>query len=159
MRRHAPPPEHAASTLTIGIVVLPNAIAPIEIKRIKINEKIIIVVNDEDYPVVIGKKGMNARLLGQLIGKEIETQTMTDHQKLISIELTELGESTNPALDKPLEIPGISNLILESLISSGYDTLRKVLQASPRELLANVPGINYLDLADKILELTKKEEE
>ena len=141
------------------IVLLQNTIAPIEIKRIKINEKIIIVVNDDDYPTVIGKRGMNARLIGQLIEKEIETQKMTDHQKLISIQLTELGESEDPSLDNPLEIKGFSNLLVEELKSSGYDTMRKILQATPLEITAKVPSINYLDLADKILEQTKKAEE
>jgi N utilization substance protein A len=130
-----------------------NAISPIEIKRIKISdEKITIVINDDDFPIVIGKKGLNARLLSRLLNSEIDVQKITEHQKLISIRLTELGESEDPTLDEPLEIPGISSLIIQSLISSGYDTLRKILQSSPNDLVAAVPGINYLDMADKILE-------
>ncbi len=138
------------------IQLLQNAISPIEIKRIKMNEeKIFIVVNDEDYPIVIGKKGMNARLIARLLDTEIDVQKMSEHQKLIAVQMVELGDSDNPILDEPLQIEGLSKLILESLISNGYDTLRKILQANPADLTSSVPGINYLDMADKILEQTR----
>ena len=137
--------------------LLQQAISPLEIKRIKEEkDKFIVIVGDEDYPIVIGKKGMNARLIARLIEKEIEVQKITDYQKLIAVHLAELGESDNPILDKPLKIEGISPLIIENLIGGGYDTLRKVLQENPVKLTANVPGLNYLDIADKIIDQTKQ---
>ncbi len=142
------------------IQLLQNAISPIEIKRLKASEnKIFIVVNDEDYPIVIGKKGMNARLITRLIDSEIDVQKMTDHQKLVIVQMAELGDSDNPKLDEPLKLKNFSNLLLEELIQSGYDTYRKVLQAKPQELTAVVPGINYLDIADRILEQIKTSKE
>jgi len=140
------------------IQLLQNALSPVEIKRIKMSEvKVTIVVNDEDYPIVIGKKGFNARLLGALIDMEIDVQKMTEHQKLIAVQLAELGDSEDSSLDEPLKISGLSSLLLETLISNGYDTLRKILQANPAELIAKAPGINFLDLADKILEQTQEQ--
>jgi len=140
-----------------NIKLLQNALAPIEIKRIKItSEKIIIIVNDEDYPNVIGKRGMNARLLSALINTNVETHKMSEHFKFVAVQMVELGESTDPELDSPLKIEGLSHLLVEGLISAGYDTLRKLLQAKPQDLVAAVPGINFLDLADKILEQRKK---
>jgi transcription termination/antitermination protein NusA len=139
------------------IQLLQNALAPIEIKRIKAtDDKITIVVNDDDYPMVIGKRGFNAKLLSQLIEMEIDVQKMTEHQKLIAVQLAELGESEDKSLDEPLKIEGLSNLLLESLIGNGYDTLRKILQADPIDLVASAPGINYLDMADKILEQSRQ---
>ena len=134
------------------ITLLQNALLPIEMQRIKENEKFTIIVNDEDYPMVIGKKGMNARLLGRLVDKEIVFQKMTDYQKLTTVQMAELSDLDDPELDKPLKIVGLSSLIVEGLISAGYDTLRKVLETKPEELVTAVPGINYLDLADKIVE-------
>jgi N utilization substance protein A len=137
--------------------LLQNALAPIEIKRIKVTQdKITIIVNDEDYPNTIGKRGMNARLLSALIDTTIETHKMSEHFKFVAVQMAELGESTDPNLDNPLKIEGLSHLILAGLISSGYDTLRKLLQAKPQDLVTAVPGVNYLDLADKILEQRKK---
>jgi N utilization substance protein A len=133
--------------------LIKNALSPIEIKRLKESEtKFTIIVSDEDYPIAIGKKGMNARLLAELVGKEIEIQKITDYQKLVTVQMAELGDSQDPSLDAPLSIAGMSPLLIESLISAGYDTLRKVLQANPFELTEKAPGINYLDMADKIID-------
>jgi N utilization substance protein A len=114
------------------------------------------VVGDEEYPIVIGKKGMNARLIGQMIGREIDVQKLTEYQKLLTIQMAELADNAQPAFDERLKIEGVSGLILESLIGAGYDTLRKFMQSVPTELSAKVPGVNYYDLADKLLEQLNK---
>ena len=46
----------------------------------------------------------------------------------------------------------LSSLILEELKHGGYDTFRKILKAPSDELIKSIPGINYLDLIEKILE-------
>lgn len=137
------------------IQLLHNALAPINIQRYKFNERAIVVVNDDDYPIAIGKKGMNARLISKLIEKDIDFQKLTEYQKLVIVQMAELGDSQKPSLDKPLRIEGLSPLLVDGLISAGYDTVRKVLKSSPAEITSKVPGINYLDLADKILEQNK----
>ena len=43
------------------------------------DKTISIVVEDDDFAAVIGKKGMNARLNSQLIGYELEVQRMSDY--------------------------------------------------------------------------------
>lgn len=137
--------------------LLQNLLAPAEIRKMKVyDDRFWMVVMDEDYPTVIGKKGMNARLIGQMIGKEIDVQKMTEYQKLLTIQMAELADTPETSYDDRLKIEGVSGLILESLISSGYDTLRKFMQATPAEIPTKVPGVNYYDLADKILEQTRK---
>jgi N utilization substance protein A len=140
------------------IQLLENLLAPAVPKKLKSYErKVWIVVQDEDYPTVIGKKGMNARLIGQMIGKEIEVQKLSDYQKLLTVEMAEYGDSENEELDKKLKVEGVSGLVLESLIGAGFDTLRKVMKADPTEIPTKVPGVNYYDLADKILEQMRKQ--
>ncbi|KPK33453.1 MAG: transcription elongation factor NusA [Chlamydiae bacterium SM23_39] len=136
------------------IEFLKNAVAPIDIFRYKETEdKIILVVNEENYPAIIGKKGMNAKLLSRLIGKEITAQKISDYQKLISVQIAEMLDSKDPILDEPIDkIKNVSSLILEELKSSGFDTIKKVLSASSKDLIQKVPGINYLNLMEKILE-------
>lgn len=137
--------------------LLQNLMAPAAIKKLKVYEdNYWMVVNDEDYPTVIGKKGMNARLIGQMLGKEIDVQKMSEYQKLLNIQMLEQGEKEDPSFDEKLKIEGVSGLILESLIGAGYDTLRKFMQAIPAEIPTKVPGVNYYDLADKLLEQLKK---
>lgn len=139
------------------ITLLQHAIAPAEIQKIKTGaEAISIVVLDDDYPAVIGKKGMNARLIGQLLDLEFEVQKMSEYQKMVTLQMADLSKTENSELDKPLKIPGVSLLIIDGLVSAGFDTLRKVTEASPQELTSNVPGFNYFDVADKILEQANK---
>ncbi len=141
------------------IELLQNALSPIEIRKISVNEDdgaIGIVVDDEDFAAVIGKKGMNARLNGQLIGYDLEIQRMSDYSRTMALQRTELASSEDPTLDQPLSgIDGINNFIFEHLVTEGYGTPRALLTASP-EKLAAIPGIS-IETADKILEQIRKQ--
>lgn len=141
------------------VELLQNALSPIEIRKINISEDdntISIVVDDEDFAAVIGKKGMNARLNSELIGYELEVQRMTDYNRTMALQRTELAESDDPALNEPLqEIEGVNNLIFQHLVEKGYSTLKSILIATPEEL-AKIPGIS-LDRADKIIEQIRKQ--
>ncbi|MBU6382863.1 MAG: transcription termination/antitermination protein NusA [Verrucomicrobia bacterium] len=139
------------------IQLLENLLAPAVVRKMKdLPDRVWMVVMDEDYPTVIGKKGMNARLIGQMIGKEIDVQKISEYQKLLTIQMAELGESENEAFDEKLKIEGVSGLILESLIGAGYDTLRKFMQAVPADISSKVPGVNYYDLAGRIMDQIQK---
>lgn len=138
------------------IQLLQNLLAPAEARSLKeYDDRVWMVVLDEDYPAIIGKKGMNARLIGQMIGKDIDVQKLTAYQKLLTIQMKELAEEEDPELDEKMKIEGVSNLILDSLISSGFDTLRKFMQGSPADIAA-LPGVNYYDLAGKLIEQIEK---
>ncbi len=137
--------------------LLQNLLAPIEIKMINVNDEtnmISIVVNDEDYPNVLGKRGINARLNAEILGIELNVQKMSEYQDTMMLQRAELATSNDPTLDETLHVEGMSPLIRESLISAGYDTLRKLLQATRKDLTA-IPEISS-EMADKILEQIKK---
>lgn len=143
------------------VELLQNALSPIEIRKINVNEEdktISIVVEDDDFAAVIGKKGMNARLNGQLIGSELEVQRMSDYNKIVELQrkerITELASVDDPTLDEPLKsIEGVNKMIIEHLAAEGY-TLRKLLTTSREQLKAS--GIS-LEAADKILEQIRKQ--
>ena len=138
------------------VQLLRNLLSPVEPRKLRVEEtKIAIVVQDEEYPIVIGKKGMNARLIGQMIGTDIEVQKLSEYQKILAIRMAELSDIEDPVLDQKIKIDGVSSLIIESLASAGFDTLRKLMKADPLEL-QKIPGVNYYDLADKVLEQTRK---
>jgi N utilization substance protein A len=142
-----------------AIELLQNALSPIEIRKVSLNEEdqvISIVVEDEDFAAVIGKKGMNARLNSRLIGYDLEVQRMTDYNRTMAIQRHELASTDDPTLDQPLTaIEGVNSLIFDHLVTEGYSTFRSLLQATP-EQLATIPGIS-LELADKILEQIRKQ--
>lgn len=141
------------------IELLQNALSPIEIRKVSLSEEdktISIVVEDDDFAAVIGKKGMNARLNSQLIDYELEVQRISDYNKSTAIQRTELASSDDPELDQPLTgIDGVNNLIFEHLVAEGYTTPRSLLIAS-QEQLAKIPGIS-LEMADRILEQIRKQ--
>lgn len=139
------------------IKLLEYALAPIVPKKTSLSEDgrtLSIVVEDEVYPTVIGKRGMNARLNGELIGLELQVQKMSDYQAAMNVAREQMAQMDDPELDTELSIEGMSPLIVQSLISGGYDTLRKILSATPKEL-ATIPEIS-LEMADKILEQIRK---
>lgn len=144
------------------IELLQNALSPIEIRKISVDDEdpesriVSIVVDDEDYPAVIGKKGMNARLNSELINCELDVQRMSDYNRAMALQRTELASSEDTSLDEPVtHIDGVSSLILEHLTAEGFGTVRKLLTASP-EQLAQVSGIS-LEAADNILEKLRKQ--
>jgi N utilization substance protein A len=140
------------------IQLLVQALSPIEISKIDVNEDnsvVTIVVADDNYPAVLGKRGMNARLNGELIGAELQVQKMSDYQQIASIQRQQLALAEDPTLDEKLHIEGMSSFITASLIAANYDTPRKVLMASPEEL-AKIPEIS-IEIANKVLnEICKK---
>lgn len=147
------------------VQLLQNALSPIEVKKINVNDEdkiISIVVEDESYPTVLGKKGMNARLTGQLLGVELEVKRMSDYQNVLNVQRAQLALADDPTLDEKLDIEKLHvegpkqqwQWVVESLISAGFDTPRKLLNAKPQDL-ASIPDIN-LEMADKILEQIRK---
>jgi N utilization substance protein A len=138
---------------------LAQALDPVVIRKLEVSEDgqtVSIVVDDEDFPTTIGKKGMNIRLLGQLMGVQLNVQKLSDHVKLKAIERASIATSDDPTLDQPLTaIEGIPSMIIDQLIAEGFATPRALLMASP-EAIAKVPGIS-IDTADKILEHIRKQ--
>lgn len=141
------------------VELLQNALSPIEIRKINVSDEdntISIVIDDDDYAAVIGKRGMNARLNSALIGYELEVQRMRDYKLQMTVQRSELAESDDPTLDEPLEsIEGINSMIFEHLVAEGYKTPRDLLSVSP-EKLAEIPGIS-IEMADFILEQIRKQ--
>lgn len=120
-----------------SIVLLQRAIDPVDIKKIHVDEEegvVSIVVADEDYPTILGRKGMNIRLIGNLIERELEVQKMSEYQKASRIERQQLALSENPALNQPLVLDGMSSFALDTLVSAGYATPSDLLRADPVEI-------------------------
>jgi len=137
--------------------LLSNAMHPLEIEKMFMSDDkttISIVVSDENYPAALGKRGMNARLNGELAGVELQVQKRSQYQAAMQMQRAKIAESDDPTLDERLSIEGISGMIIESLIGAGFDTARKVLNATV-EQLATIPEIS-VEMADKILDQIRK---
>lgn len=145
------------------VELLQNALSPIEIRKINVNQEdriISIVVDDDDFAAVLGKRGMNARLNGQLIGSDLEVQKMTEYNRAMAVQRAELASSEDPTLDEQLtSIDGINPLLfeqlIENLLAEGLGTPRALLMTNV-DKLSSIPGISK-ELAEKILEQIRKQ--
>lgn len=124
-----------------SVELLQNALSPIEVRKVSVSDEyrtISIVVDDDDFPAVIGKKGMNARLNGQLIGYDLEVQRMSEYNRAMVVQRAEMAASEDPALDQPLDqIEGLNDLtrtICKNLIDAGYATPRALLMVDPASI-------------------------
>jgi len=137
-----------------SFVLLKNAINPVEIQKADFNEEenlITLVVNDEDYPSVLGKRGNNVRLTSELVGVKVEIHKQSEYQKELIFERRQLATEENPELDKEFtKIPGVNQLILDNILAAGLDTPRKLLTTTPQEL-AKLADIS-LQMATDLLE-------
>jgi transcription termination/antitermination protein NusA len=136
------------------IELLQNSLSPLEVKKANINEEdkvIAIVVQDDDFANAVGKKGVNLRLTGQLVGYKIEIQKLTDYNRTMLLQREELASSEDSILDEPLtSLEGISHLVFDNLVAEGLNTPRRILQL-PIEKLKAIPGISG-EIADRILD-------
>ena len=99
------------------------------------NTVITIVVDDENYPAVLGKRGMNARLNGELIGVEIQVQKMSDYQQIASIQRQQLALADDVLVGKPPRPGGNEPSVNSpSKVSSPQDTIlpEKLLNTTPK---------------------------
>lgn len=139
--------------------MLRRALSPIEPRTVLIDEEkreATIVVDDEDYPIVLGRKGMNARLCADLIDMEVKVHRSRIYQKQMALERRALADSEDSSLDEKIKsLEGINRLVFDHLVEAGYDTPRKLLMSMPEDL-ASIPGVT-LDLANQILETVKKQ--
>ena len=137
--------------------LLQNALSPIEIKKYSLDEaskSITLIIDDENYPTVLGKRGLNIRLNGELVEMDLHLQKMSDYKAAMLAERSQLASSDDTTLDESLQIEGVNSLIIASLTGAGYDTPRKVLNSTPEEL-STIPGIS-VEMADKILDQIRK---
>jgi|GEM_PF-3737525 len=101
---------------------------------------------------------MNARLNAKLIDKTLLVKKASEYEKELRFDRQRLSLSEDPTLDQQLEeIEGLQmttkdQFVLESLKEAGFDTLRKVLGASPEELkkITSITQDMIEEIVDKI---------
>jgi len=133
---------------------LAQAFHPVVIRKFEVSEdgqSVFVVVDDEDFPTTIGKKGMNVRLLGSLMGVQLKVQKMRDYIKLRAIERQALALSDDARLNEPLQsVEGMPTMIVDLLTAEGFETLGELLKATPEEIAKKIDI--SVGVVDKIFE-------
>lgn len=110
-----------------------SALAPAEVARVIIDEAnhaMEIVVPDDQLSLAIGRFGQNVRLAAQLTGWKLDINSET--------EVKERREFANKSLSA---LPGLNEMLIETLYAHGLREARDIADASP-ELLAQIPGLD-----------------
>lgn len=139
-------------------VLLKSSLSPIEVNKAEYDEEqdlITLIVEDDDYPAVLGKKGNNARLTSELIGIKLIVRKKSEYQKELTVIRNQLAAGDDPKLDEPLnKLEGINQFIADSIMAAGFNTARKVLETSPVKL-STESGIS-LNMAEDIMGVLEK---
>ncbi len=109
------------------------ALQPAEVSRVIIDEAnhaMELIVPDDQLSLAIGRRGQNVRLAAQLTGWKLDINSES--------RVKEMREFANRSLGA---LPGINEMLIETLYAHGFRQAKDVAEASP-EVLAQIPGLD-----------------
>ena len=158
------------------------ALSPAKVAEIKLdkeNSKAMVIVEDDQLSLSIGKHGQNVRLASRLVGWELDIRTKTTAKEEAEKQAAAVASEAavveaaavqaEPSAEKPqkkekkkkkseesslLELPGVGEKVLESLRDSGYKSADDILNAGI-DGLTKIKGIGEKK-AEKIITEAKK---
>jgi transcription termination/antitermination protein NusA len=107
-------------------VLVPNALQPAEVEEVILCPmlgKVIVLVQDDQLSLAIGKKGQNVRLASKLVGWDIHVM----NQK-------KLDEQLNKSVGMFSAIPEVSEELAENLVEQGFFTFDDLSVIEPDQL-------------------------
>ncbi|AKF80504.1 NusA antitermination factor [Myxococcus fulvus] len=110
-----------------------SALAPAEVSRVIIDEAnhaMELIVPDDQLSLAIGRRGQNVRLAAQLTGWKLDINSES--------RVREMREFANRSLGA---LPGVNEMLVETLYAHGFRQARDVAEANA-EMLAQIPGVD-----------------
>jgi len=123
---------------------LVNALAPAEVTKVVMDEddeRVEVVVPDEQLSLAIGRRGQNVRLASQLTGWQIDIMTESQESERRQREFAERTVLFQEALD-------VDEVIAQLLVTEGFATVEDVAYVELGEIAA-IEGFDE-DTADEI---------
>src|SRR6188768_1379504 len=114
-----------------------NALAPAEVSKVVMDEedeRVEVVVPDEQLSLAIGRRGQNVRLASQLTGWQIDIMTESQESERRQREFTERTALFQEALD-------VDEVIAQLLVTEGFATVEDVAYVEEGEI-ANIEGFD-----------------
>jgi N utilization substance protein A len=121
-----------------------NALAPAEVSKVVMDEedeRVEVVVPDEQLSLAIGRRGQNVRLASQLTGWQIDIMTESQESERRQREFTERTALFQEALD-------VDEVIAQLLVTEGFASVEDVGYVDPSEI-ASIEGFDE-DTAEEI---------
>ncbi|CAN5171088.1 transcription termination factor NusA [soil metagenome] len=109
-----------------------NALAPAEVSKVVMDEedeRVEVVVPDEQLSLAIGRRGQNVRLASQLTGWQIDIMTETQESERRQKQFSETTALFQEALD-------VDEVIAQLLVNEGFATVEDVAYVEPHEIAA-----------------------
>jgi N utilization substance protein A len=122
-------------------VLIPNALQPAAIEEVFLYPRLgraIVLVKEDQLSLAIGRRGQNVRLASKLVGWDIEIMT---HD--------ELTEGIDRATNWFLQVPGVSEEMVEAFIEEGFLSYDDLTFLEPAQL-GELAGISE-EQADDII--------
>jgi N utilization substance protein A len=121
-----------------------NGLAPAEVSKVVMDEedeRVEVVVPDEQLSLAIGRRGQNVRLASQLTGWQIDIMTESQESERRQREFTERTALFQEALD-------VDEVIAQLLVTEGFATVEDVAYVENSEV-ASIEGFDE-DTAEEI---------
>jgi N utilization substance protein A len=121
-----------------------NGLAPAEVSKVVMDEedeRVEVVVPDEQLSLAIGRRGQNVRLASQLTGWQIDIMTESQESERRQREFTERTALFQEALD-------VDEVIAQLLVTEGFASVEDVAYVEPSEIAA-IEGFDE-DTAEEI---------
>src|SRR5476651_9648 len=116
---------------------LVNALAPAEVSKVVMDEedeRVEVVVPDEQLSLAIGRRGQNVRLASQLTGWQIDIMTESQESERRQREFSERTQLFQEALD-------VDEVIAQLLVTEGFATVEDVAYVDVSEI-ASIEGFD-----------------
>jgi N utilization substance protein A len=114
-----------------------NALAPAEVSKVVMDEedeRVEVVVPDEQLSLAIGRRGQNVRLASQLTGWQIDIMTESQESERRQREFAERTQLFQEALD-------VDEVIAQLLVTEGFATVEDVAYVDVSEV-ASIEGFD-----------------
>jgi N utilization substance protein A len=114
-----------------------NALAPAEVTKVVLDEeeeRVEVVVPDEQLSLAIGRRGQNVRLASQLTGWQIDIMTESQESERRQREFAERTTLFQEALD-------VDEVIAQLLVTEGFAAVEDVAYVEAEEI-ANIEGFD-----------------
>ncbi len=121
-----------------------NALAPAEVSKVVLDEeeeRVEVVVPDEQLSLAIGRRGQNVRLASQLTGWQIDIMTESQESERRQREFAERTQLFQEALD-------VDEVIAQLLVTEGFAAVEDIAYVDPMEI-ADIEGFDE-DTAEEI---------
>ncbi|MBU2599719.1 transcription termination factor NusA [bacterium] len=129
------------------VVFIKNALGPVKVTSVTINKEekqAKVIIPNNQLSLAIGKNGRNVKLAAKLTGWRIDIQGEEKLKEELKEETTKKLEAMTAGtkIEKveetveeiPLDLPGVSKVIVQRLIEVGYKDGESILKASVEEL-------------------------